>query len=187
MWKPAIALDPGGQSFYALGWGIFNLPSGPVLTHEGSIFTAGSFFALDTKQQFGLAVLVNLQNRVMSEISQGVFGILSGETPSPAQAMQVPPPSSYKPDKAMWQKYVGDYATGREAIRISIQGDKLLLSVPLPTYPIQDELQPLSDTEFLLVNTASDSANDLTKASFRVEADGSVTLMIGGRPAGVKK
>lgn len=187
MWKPAIALDPGGQTFYALGWGIFNLPSGPILTHEGSVFTAGSFFALDTKQKFGLAVLVNLQNRVMSEISQGIFGILSGETPPPAQAVAVPAPSRFNPDRSVWQKYLGDYATGREPIRVSIEGDKLALSIPLPTYPVRFELEPLSDSEFLLVNTASDSSNDLAKASFKLEADGSVTLLIGGRAAGVKK
>lgn len=185
MWKPAVPFDELGA--IALGWGVFNLPSGPVLTHEGSIFTAGSFFVLDVRQKFGLAVLVNLQNRTMSEVGQGVFGILAGETPPPPQRVTVPAPSSFKPDKAIWQNYVGDYATAREPLRVYIEGEQLVLSIARPSYPVRYELEPLSNTEFLLVNTASDSSNDLAPASFMVEEGGRVTLLIGGRPAGIKR
>lgn len=108
-----------------------------------------------------------------------------GRRGSPAQTRPVP--STFKPDTGVWQKYVGDYATGREPFRIYVEGGKLMYIIPLPTYPVQGELVPYSDSDFLMVNTASASDFDLVPMSFKIEADGSVTVLVGGRPAGVKK
>jgi CubicO group peptidase (beta-lactamase class C family) len=102
MWKPATPMDPSGQASYGFGWAVVKLPSEVLLAHDGSVFSAGAFFALDPVRKLVIGVLVNLENSTLDEVGQGIFMLLSGAEVPPTPARSVPPPSTFKPHTAVW-------------------------------------------------------------------------------------
>jgi CubicO group peptidase (beta-lactamase class C family) len=187
MWHPAVPLDPQGQNAYGFGWGVLDMGDMTLVTHTGSIFSSGSFFVLEPSQKVGVGVLVNLQNTSSSQIGQGVFMLLSGAEVPPVQATPAPQASTFIHATSVWQTYVGDYTTRREPLRVSVEDGKLIISEPGSVSLVRLELIPYSDTDFVMINTASRSDLDLLSATFKVEKDGTVTLLVAGQVVGVKE
>ena len=90
-------------------------------------------------------------------------------------------PSAFKPDPAIWQKYVGEYQTQLGLVRLYVEGNKLLGKAnDLPF-----ELEAYGDNDFVLrgeIGTLEGHA-----ASFLLEAGNQATLVLDGQPFGQRK
>ena len=85
------------------------------------------------------------------------------------------------PNRAVWDRYVGDYETSQGTLKIFRDGDKLAGTIQSFSF----ELEPISDTQFVLHTEIS--SFDETVVELRPDADGTLSLYVKGQRFGVKR
>ena len=178
-WRPQVKMDHGGH--YGLGWMNLNFDGLEVITHDGSVIVSGSTFVMVPSQRLGVAVLTNFATDHTNEIAKGIATLLLGGEPDASRVPLERGPSAFKPDPAIWQKYVGEYQTQLGLVRLYVEGNKLLgKASDLPF-----ELEAYGDNDFVLrgeIGTLEGHA-----ASFALEAGNRATLVLDGQPFGQRK
>jgi hypothetical protein len=89
--------------------------------------------------------------------------------------------NTFVPNRADWDRYVGEYETSQGTLRIVRDGDKLAGGIMSFGF----QLEPISDSQFILHTEIS--SFDETVVELRPEADGSVSLLVKGQRFGVKR
>ena len=168
MWTPAAHVADNLE--YGLGWYLSQQEGQRVVLHPGELLTMGSMFILLPERKLGVAVLANLDSDGKDEIAEGVARLLIGLEPVLRTVPQTGPENTFVPNRAVWDRYVGEYGTSQGTLRIFRDGDKLAGGIMSFGF----ELEPISDTQFVLHTEIS--SFDETVIELRPEADGSVSL-----------
>ena len=179
MWAPAARV--GDNLEYGLGWFISQQEGLRAVLHPGELLTMGSMFVLVPERKLGVAVLTNLDNDGKDEIAEGVARLLIGMEPVLREVPRIGPENTFVPNRAVWDRYVGEYETPQGTLRIFREGDKLVGAIMAFGF----ELEPLSDTKFVLHTEIS--SFDETIVELRPEPDGGVSLYVKGQRFGVKR
>ncbi len=179
MWTPAARV--GDTLDYGLGWFLSQQEGLRAVVHPGEVLTMGSMFLLVPERKIGVAVLANLDVDGKDEIAEGVARLLVGMEPVLREVPRIGPENTFVPDRAVWDRYVGEYETPQGTLRIFREGDKLAGAIMAFGF----ELEPLSDTKFVVHTEIS--SFDETVVELRPEADGSVSLYVKGQRFGVKQ
>jgi CubicO group peptidase (beta-lactamase class C family) len=184
MWTPEPA---SGNEAYGLGWNEMNLSGLRLLSHAGDLAagagygSSGSQFLLAPDRHLGIAVLANMSSLEKAEIAQDTLAILLGGEPAARPARSDWRQSTFAPDRTVWASYVGEYQTSDGSIRVYREGDRLLGAGGGVTI----EFVPLSGTQFVMLSDVS--TLDEEPVEFERHADGSVVLVLFGRPLAVKR
>jgi len=179
MWAPAARV--GDTLEYGLGWFISQQEGLRAVVHPGEVLTMGSMFVLVPERRLGVAVLANRDVDGKDEIAEGVARLLLGMEPVPREVPRIGPENTFVPNRAVWDRYVGEYETPQGTLRIFRGGDDLAGAIMTFGF----ELEPLSDTTFVIHTEIS--SFDETVIELRPEPDGSVSLYVKGQRFGVKK
>jgi CubicO group peptidase (beta-lactamase class C family) len=179
MWSPAADVSDGLS--YGLGWFLRTDEGFRVAFHPGELLTMGSTFVVVPERKLGVAVLANLDSDGKDEIAEGVTRLLLGLEPVLREVPQTGAANTFVPDRAVWDRYVGEYETPQGKLRISRDGDKLVGSIS----GFKLDLEPISDTKFV-VHTEISSVDE-TVIELRPEPDGSVSIYVKGQKFGVKR
>src|SRR5215212_2264757 len=179
MWAPAARV--GDTLEYGLGWFLGRQEGQRVVLHPGELLTMGSTFVLLPERRLGVAVLANLDSDGKDEIAEGVARLLIGLDPVLRTVPRTGPENTFVPNRAAWDRYVGEYETSQGTLRIVREGDKLVGGIMAFGF----ELEPISDTQFVLHTEIS--SFDETVVELRPEPDGSVSLYVKGQRFGVKR
>jgi CubicO group peptidase (beta-lactamase class C family) len=171
----------GDNLEYGLGWFLSQQEGLRAAVHPGEVLTMGSMFVLVPERRLGVAVLANLDNDGKDEIAEGVARLLIGMEPVLREVPRIGPENTFVPNRAVWDRYVGEYETPQGALRISREGDKLVGGIMSFGF----ELEPISDTKFVIHTEIS--SFDETVIELRPEADGSVSLYVKGQRFGIKR
>jgi CubicO group peptidase (beta-lactamase class C family) len=179
MWAPAARV--GDTLEYGLGWFISQQEGLRAVVHPGEILTMGSMFALVPERKLGVAVLANRDVDGKDEIAEGVARLLIGMEPVLREVPRIGPENTFVPNRAVWDRYVGEYETPQGTLRIFREGDRLAGAIMAFGF----ELEPLSDTTFVIHTEIS--SFDETVIELRPEPDGGVSLYVKGQRFGVKR
>jgi CubicO group peptidase (beta-lactamase class C family) len=179
MWTPAAHVSDNLE--YGLGWFLSQQAGLPVAVHPGELLTMGSMFAVVPERKLGVAVLANLDSDGKDEIAEGVARLLIGLEPVLRAVPQIGAANTFVPNRAVWDRYVGEYDTPQGRLRIARDGDKLVGGIMSFGF----ELEPISDTQFVVHTEIS--SFDETVIELRPEADGGVSLYVKGQRFGVKR
>jgi CubicO group peptidase (beta-lactamase class C family) len=179
MWTPSARV--GDNLEYGLGWFISQQEGLRAVVHPGETLTMGSMFVLLPERRLGVAVLANLDNDGKDEIAEGVARLLVGIEPVLRTVPQIGPANTFVPNRAVWDRYVGEYETGQGTLRIFRDGDKLAGGIMAFSF----ELEPISDTMFVVHTEIS--SFDETIIELRPEPDGTVSLYVKGQRFGIKR
>ncbi len=179
MWMPAARVSDNLE--YGLGWFLSKQEGLPVALHPGELLTMGSLFAVVPERKLGVAVLANLDSDAKDEIAEGVARLLIGLEPVLRPVPQTGAANTFVPNRAVWDRYVGEYETPQGRLRIAREGDKLVGGIMAFSF----ELEPISDTYFVIHTEIS--SFDEAVIELRPEADGSVSLYVKGQRFGVKR
>jgi CubicO group peptidase (beta-lactamase class C family) len=179
MWAPAARV--GDNLDYGLGWFLSEQEGLRAVIHPGEILTMGSMFVLIPERRLGVAVLANLDNDGKDEIAEGVARLLIGIEPVLRDVPRIGPENTFVPNRAVWDRYVGEYETPQGTVRIFREDDKLVGAIMAFDF----ELEPLSDTKFVLHTEIS--SFDETVVELRPEQDGGVSLYVKGQRFGIKR
>lgn len=179
MWTPVVQV--GDNLEYGLGWFLTRQEGLRVALHPGEILTMGSAFVLVPERKLAVAVLANLDNDAKDEIAEGVTRLLIGLEPVLREIPRLGAENTFVPDRAVWERYVGEYETPQGTLRVYRDGDKLVGSLMAFGF----ELEPISDTKFVIHTEIS--SVDETVIELRPEPDGSVSLYVKGQRFGVKR
>jgi CubicO group peptidase (beta-lactamase class C family) len=179
MWAPAARV--GDNVEYGLGWFISQQEGLRAVLHPGEILTMGSMFVLVPERRLGVAVLANLDNDGKDEIAEGVARLLIGMEPVLREVPRTGSENTFVPNRAVWDRYVGEYETPQGTLRIFREGDKLAGAIMAFGF----ELEPLSDTKFVLHTEIS--SFDETVVELRPEPDGGISLYVKGQRFGTKR
>jgi CubicO group peptidase (beta-lactamase class C family) len=179
MWAPAARV--GDNLDYGLGWFLSEQEGLRAVIHPGELLTMGSMLVLVPERRLGVAVLANLDNDGKDEIAEGVARLLIGIEPVLRDVPRIGPENTFVPNRAVWDRYVGEYETPQGTVRIFREGDKLVGAIMAFGF----ELEPLSDTKFVLHTEIS--SFDETVVELRPEQDGGVSLYVKGQRFGIKR
>jgi CubicO group peptidase (beta-lactamase class C family) len=179
MWAPAARV--GDTLEYGLGWFISQQEGLRAVVHPGEVLTMGSMFVLVPERRLGVAVLANRDVDGKDEIAEGIARLLVGMEPVLREVPRIGPDNTFVPNRAVWDRYVGEYETPQGTLRIFREDDKLAGAIMAFGF----ELEPLSDTTFVIHTEIS--SFDETVIELRPEADGSVSLYVKGQRFGVKR
>jgi CubicO group peptidase (beta-lactamase class C family) len=179
MWAPAARV--GDNLEYGLGWFLSQQEGLRAVVHPGEILTMGSMFVLVPERQLGVAVLTNLDNDAKDEIAEGVARLLIGLEPVLREVPRYGAENTFVPNRAVWDRYVGEYETPQGTLRIYREGDRLAGAIVAFGF----DLEPISDTTFVVHTEIS--SFDETVIELRPEPDGSVSLYVKGQRFGVKR
>ncbi|HEX7022019.1 MAG TPA: serine hydrolase domain-containing protein [Trueperaceae bacterium] len=175
MWTPCVQIDR--RNAYGLGWYLEEQNGVRIAHHGGHAMTSGSALYLAPEQGLGVAVLSNVDDPAVDAIGQALFATLAGIT---AQAER--PPSTFIPDRGVWDRYLGGYLSPVGPLRIYVEDGQLLGS--FVKQGLHFSLEAYGDREFV---TRSDAADvDGVDAVFEVAPDGTVRLTLAGKVMGVK-
>jgi CubicO group peptidase (beta-lactamase class C family) len=196
LWTPAFRM--GETTGVGLGWGVGALGGQRAMNWTGGTGTSSSVFLVMPDQGLGVAVMANRDDgpglRALSvDVATIALGGEPAARPAPVDWTQVPP---VEPDRTAWDGYVGIYASPRSAVRVSLEGDRLLATVESgdflmgseqlgPNEGREAELVPTSATEFVLLGDST--ALDQQTATFEPGPDGRPVLVLGGEPFGVRQ
>lgn len=179
MWAPVTRV--GENLEYGLGWFLSQQEGQRAVVHTGQILTMGSMFVLLPERKLGVAVLANLDSDGKDEIAEGVARLLLGLEPVLRMVPRTGPDNTFVPNRAVWDRYVGEYETSQGTLRIFRDGDKLAGAIMSFGF----ELEAISDTQFVLHTEIS--SFDETVIELRPEPDGSVSLYVKGQRFGAKR
>lgn len=179
MWTPAARV--ADNLAYGLGWYLSQQEGLRAAIHPGEVLTMGSMLVLVPERRLGVAVLANLDVDGKDEIAEGVARLLIGMEPVLREVPRIGSENSFVPNRAVWDRYVGEYETPQGTLRISREGDKLVGGIMAFGF----ELEPLSDTTFVIHTEIS--SFDETVIELRPESDGTVSLYVKGQRFGIKK
>jgi CubicO group peptidase (beta-lactamase class C family) len=183
MWQPAAQTGPGES--YAFGWYVGTLFGRRAVFHDGSVVGSGSHFLLFPDDGVAVATLGNLNGTTMTSVSQGVAALLLGAEPPP----QTPPfyraPSTFVPDRAVWQQYLGDYqAYSLGRLRLREEAGRLLADVFYTQPTLVLELEAYGDNDF--VTRSPLGLIEGVSIAFQHAPDGRILLLVDGQPLGQK-
>jgi CubicO group peptidase (beta-lactamase class C family) len=179
MWAPAARV--GDTLEYGLGWFLSRQEGLRAVVHPGEVLTMGSMFVLVPERRVGVAVLANLDVDGKDEIAEGVARLLIGMEPVLREVPRIGPENTFVPNRAVWDRYVGEYETPQGTLRIFREGDRLAGAIMAFGF----ELEPLSDTKFVIHTEIS--SFDETVIELRPEPDGSTSLYVKGQRFGTKR
>ena len=179
MWTPSARV--GDTLEYGLGWFISQQEGLRAVVHPGEVLTMGSMFVLVPERRLGVAVLANRDVDGKDEIAEGVARLLVGIEPVLREVPRIGPENTFVPNRAVWDRYVGEYETPQGTLRIFREGDRLAGAIMTFGF----DLEPLSDTRFVIHTEIS--SFDETVIELRPEPDGSVSLYVKGQRFGVKR
>jgi CubicO group peptidase (beta-lactamase class C family) len=179
MWTPVAHVANNLE--YGLGWFLSQQEGQRAVLHPGEILTMGSMFVLLPERKLGVAVLANLDSDGKDEIAEGVARLAIGMEPVLRMVPQTGAANTFVPNRADWDRYVGEYETSQGTLRIVRDGDKLAGGIMSFGF----QLEPISDSQFILHTEIS--SFDETVVELRPEADGSVSLLVKGQRFGVKR
>jgi CubicO group peptidase (beta-lactamase class C family) len=178
MWTSAAHVADNLE--YGLGWYLSQQEGQRAVLHPGELLTMGSMFILLPERKLGVAVLANLDSDGKDEIAEGVARLLIGLEPVLRTVPKTGPENTFVPNRAVWDRYIGEYETSQGTLRIFRDGDKLAGAIMSFGF----ELEPISDTQFVLHTEIS--SFDESIVELRPEPDGSVALYVKGQRFGVK-
>jgi CubicO group peptidase (beta-lactamase class C family) len=179
MWAPVARV--GDNLEYGLGWFLSQQEGQRAVVHTGQLLTMGSMLVLLPERKLGVVVLANLDSDGKDEIAEGVARLLLGLEPVLRAVPKTGPENTFVPNRAVWDRYVGEYETSQGTLRIFRDGDKLAGAIMSFGF----ELEAISDTHFVLHTEIS--SFDETVIELRPEADGTVSLYVKGQRFGVKR
>jgi len=179
MFTPAARV--GDNLEYGLGWFLSQQEGLRAAIHPGEVLTMGSMFVLVPERRLGVAVLANRDVDGKDEIAEGVARQLIGIEPVLREVPRIGPDNTFVPNRAVWDRYVGEYETPQGTLRITREGDKLVGGI----VGFGFELEPISDTKFVIHTEIS--SFDETVIELRPEADGTVSLYVKGQRFGIKR
>ncbi|SEK31780.1 CubicO group peptidase, beta-lactamase class C family [Stigmatella aurantiaca] len=183
MWQPAMQVAP--DAAYALGWYVGTWNGRKAVFHDGMVAGSGSLFMLFPEDQMAVATVANLSSPAQEEMARGVAALLMGLEPPPATPPFYRAPSTFVPDRSVWQRYTGGYAVhGLGTMRLRQDGDRLVADV-LSTQPVVTvELEAYGDNEFVTRHPLG-LMEGLT-LSFQQTGEDPTLLLVDGTPAGQK-
>ena len=182
MWTAEPA---SGAESYGFGWTEVNVAGARMVTHAGDIAGVDGFggsasqFVLAPEYRVAVAVLANMSSLEKAEIAQDTLAILLGGEPATRPTRPDWRETTVTPDRSVWNSYVGDYETTSGPMRVYREGDQLVGV----TAGVALEFVPQSDTRFVLLAVGH---LDESPVEFVKNADGSVTFLFHGQPAGIK-
>ena len=176
MWTPGAPIHE--RMRYGMGWYVQDWSGRTVVNHGGHTMTSSSAMFVDPEGRTAVAVLANTDNLHVDALGQALFERVTGLSP-----MVRRPPSDFKPDRSVWEEYVGTYETVYDMpLRIYVEGEEL--TGLFEKAGIGFKLEAFSDTEFV---TRADTPDvDNADAVFHADADGTVRLVMAGQEIGVK-
>jgi CubicO group peptidase (beta-lactamase class C family) len=179
MWAPTAHVSDNLD--YGLGWFLSQQEGLKAALHPGEILTMGSMFVIVPERKLGVAVLANLDNDGKDEIAEGIARLLVGLEPVLREVPQIGAANTFVPNRAVWERYVGEYETPQGTLRIFREGDKLAGAIMAFSF----DLEPISDTKFVVHTEIS--SFDETVIELRPEPDGGVSLYVKGQRFGVRR
>jgi CubicO group peptidase (beta-lactamase class C family) len=179
MWAPAFHV--ADTLDYGLGWFLSRQEGLDAVVHPGELLTMGSMFVVVPERRLGVAVLANLDNDAKDEIAEGVARLLIGQEPVLREVPRTGPENTFVPNRAVWDRYLGQYETPQGTLTIMRDGDRLVGAITGFSF----ELEPIADTKFVLHTEIS--SFDETVVELRPEADGGVSLYVKGQRFGTKR
>jgi hypothetical protein len=165
-----------------MGWFVSPLFGRPAASHGGDIITQGSRFVVLPEEHLAVATLSNLDTGTKDEIADGVTALLLGEEPPPAAtSLKQRAPSTFVPERSVWQHYTGSYVSPILGnMDVYVEEGRLVLSLSLAEPRFLTELEPYGDNEFVLRNDHGTLEGSVV--TFETSADGQLSMLFDGQP-----